>query len=347
MTKEIRLPAEWEPQSAVQMTFPHAGTDWAPYLEEAAECFLAIAREIAQRQRLIVVCADAQSEALRFSNARLPLENTVFCEAPTDDTWARDHSGISVVIDGKPAIYDFAFDGWGCKYPAYNDNRITSRMDAAGIFNAPVCDMQRFVLEGGSIESDGRGTILTTARCLSARLLREARSTHTQLDALTTPLRQLFGAERVLWLHHGFLAGDDTDGHIDTLARFCGEETIAFVRCDTPDDEHFSELQAMEEELRSFRTLSGKPYRLLPLPMAEPLFYNGERLPATYANFLIINNAVLVPFYGSKKDALAAEVLQHAFPKRDIVGIDCSVLVRQHGSLHCLTMQFPKGVVHE
>jgi len=390
MTKEIRLPAEWEPQSAVQMTFPHAGTDWAPYLEEAAECFLAIAREIAQRQRLIVVCADAQSEALRFSNAGLPLENTVFFEAPTDDTWARDHAAISVFIDGKSALCDFNFNGWGNKYPSANDNRLTKRMYDAGLFapNVPLIDMNHVTLEGGAIDSDGCGSILTTARCLTTRWGKEVLSRHCERsEAISTeqnlnkvpnlvkvlphtppsPIHHssfnIHHSLRPLILHHGYLAGDDTDGHIDTLARFCDPQTIAYVQCTNPADEHYAELKSMEEELKSFRTSDGKPYRLLPLPLPPPIYYNCERLPATYANFLILNSAILFPISNNSSqpsqiintfqssqdlaatDAIAAEVLQSAFPNRQIIGIDCHILLRQHGSLHCLTMQFPQSFI--
>jgi len=333
--KNIRFPAEWEPQRAVQMTFPHAGTDWAPYLDEASACFAAIAREIAKREGLVIVCADEASVRRLLGSG---IDYVSFYEMPTDDTWARDHGGITVFAGGKRIIYDFKFNGWGLKYPAGNDNLITSRLAVAGAFgsDAQLVDMQHFVLEGGSVESDGCGAVMTTSRCLLARHGDDA--CHDD----EARLKEYFGADRVLWLHHGYLAGDDTDGHIDTLARFCDAETIAYVCCEDADDEHFTELKAMEEELRIFRTAKGAPYRLLPLPMADAVFYEGERLPATYANFLIINGAVLMPFYDSRKDAIAAEVLQQAFPDREIVGVDCRVLLRQHGSLHCVTMQMPE-----
>jgi len=151
------------------------------------------------------------------------------------------------------------------------------------------------------------------------------------------------GAKRVLWLNHGYLEGDDTDHHIDTLARFCNEHTIAYVQCNDPNDEHFDELKAMEKELRSFVTEEGKPYKLIPLPMADAIYSKGYRLPATYANFLVINEAVLMPFYGTPKDKTAKQQLQKAFPDRTIVGIDCQALIQQHGSLHCTAMQYPQG----
>ena len=201
--------------------------------------------------------------------------------------------------------------------------------------------MQPFVLEGGSIESDGKGTLLTTVECLSS----QNRNEYLQKEELEAYLKDVFGFERILWLENGYLAGDDTASHIDTLARFCSEDTIAYVQCKDESDEHFEELQAMEQELQAFRQADGKPYRLIALPMADPVEWEGERLPATYANFLIINGAVLLPYYKSPKDELAKKALQQAFPEREIIGINCLPLIKQHGSLHCVTMQYPEGVV--
>ena len=198
------------------------------------------------------------------------------------------------------------------------------------------------VLEGGSIESDGRGTILTTSTCL----LSENRNEYMDRAELSDYLQLVFGADRVLWLDHGFLSGDDTDSHVDTLARFCDPETIAYVSCEDPDDPHFEELSLMEQELHRFTTKAGKPYRLIALPMADRVVLDGVRLPATYANFLIINGAVLMPTYHSPKDSLAEAQLQKAFPDREIVGVDCRALIQQHGSLHCVTMQYPEGFLN-
>jgi len=363
----IRLPAEWEKQDAVQMTWFHAATDWAPYINEVRDCFVNIFKEIIKREQIIIICDDATSFS-RDIPININSNSIIVREIKSNDTWARDHAGITVLIDGKPIVYDFSFNGWGGKYPAEYDNLITSHMAASGIFCVPVISKQPFVLEGGSIESDGCNTILTTSRCQLARnrnLIKlsfydncelsegDSRfgnhnyiSSKDDLSFITDKLKSFFGASRILWLHHGYLTGDDTDGHIDTLARFCDPETIAYVQCNDPTDEHFIELQAMEEELCSFRTLSNTSYRLLPLPMADPIYYDDKRLPATYANFLIIHGAVLVPYYNTSKDAIAAEVLQQAFPAHQIVGIDCRVLLRQHGSLHCLTMQYPEGVIN-
>lgn len=341
MKENILFPAEWHPQSAVQLTWPHAQSDWAPILNEVTECFVAIAREIAKREKLLIVCAGEAEVRRRLGN--IPQDNILFREMPANDTWARDHGGISVYVNGKPTVYDFTFNGWGMKYAANYDNLITRTLFRSGAFSPDtgVVNMQPFVLEGGSLETDGKGTLLTTVECIAS----VNRNEYLSREQLECHLKDYFGLTRILRLENGYLAGDDTDSHIDTLARFCDEETIAYVQCADADDEHFVELQAMEKELKAFRTAAGKPYRLVPLPMADPVVWNGERLPATYANFLIINGAVLIPFYSSDKDAIAKETLQKVFAGREIIGIDCRALIKQHGSLHCVAMQYPEGVI--
>ncbi len=342
MEEEILFPAEWYPQSGVQLTWPHEETDWAPILNEVIPCFAAIAREIVKRERLLIVCCD--EAAVRQALGEVDYSRILFRTIDSNDTWARDHGGISVFYGSEPVVYDFVFNGWGMKFPANHDNLITALLFADETFAGDVrrINMQPFVLEGGSIESDGAGTLLTTVECLES-FNRNDYLNHEQLEI---HLREMFGVERILWLYHGYLAGDDTDSHVDTLARFCAEDTIAYVQCADPTDEHFSELQEMEAELRAFTQSDGTPYRLIPLPMADAVEWDGHRLPATYANFLIINNAVLLPFYQSPKDEMAREALRQAFPDREIVGIDCLPLIKQHGSLHCVTMQYPKGFLN-
>lgn len=334
------LPAEWATQDFVQLTWPHADTDWAYMLEEVTECFVNIAREIVKRQQLLIVCVDAEEVETFFSEDEL--QRISFAEMPTNDTWARDHGGISVFEDGKAVVYDFTFNGWGMKFAANHDNQITRKLYQSGIFeNYVYRNCMDFVLEGGSIESDGQGTILTTAECL----LSDNRNNSSR-KVVEQKLRDYFGAEQILWLDHGYLAGDDTDSHVDTLARLCPNNTIAYVKCDDETDEHYEALKKMEEELQSFSTLKdGGSYNLIPLPMADAVYdEDGERLPATYANFLIINGAVLLPVYNSDKDAIAIAQMQKAFPEHEIVPIDCNALIKQHGSLHCVTMQYPKNI---
>lgn len=341
MEDKIILPAEWYPQSAIQLTWPHKDTDWAPILDEVIPCFVSIAKEVIKREKLLIVCVDEQ--AVREQLGEVDYSRVLFREMETNDTWARDHGGISVFDEGVPCVYDFVFNGWGMKFAANYDNLITRNLFAQGTFSDSVLpvNMQPFVLEGGSIESDGKGTLLTTVECLAS----VNRNEYLQKEELENYLKEVFGFERILWLENGYLAGDDTDSHVDTLARFCSEDTIAYVQCTEPDDEHFDELQAMEQELQAFTQANGAPYRLIALPMADKVEWEGERLPATYANFLIMNGAVLLPFYQSPKDAVAKAALQEAFPDREIVGIDCLPLIKQHGSLHCVTMQYPEGFI--
>ena len=341
MENTIILPAEWYPQSAVQLTWPHVDTDWAPILDEVVPCFVAIAKEVIKREKLLIVCSDA--EAVRAQLGGVDESRILFREMETNDTWARDHGGISLFDQGQPVIYDFVFNGWGMKFAANKDNLITRNLAAQHTFAAdiPVINMQPFVLEGGSIESDGAGTLLTTVECLAS----VNRNEYLQKEELEAYLKEVFGVQRILWLENGYLAGDDTDSHVDTLARFCRVDTIAYVLCTDETDEHFEELQAMEQELQAFRQMNGEPYRLVPLPMADPVEWEGERLPATYANFLIMNGAVLLPFYNSPKDEMARKALQQVFPEREVIGINCLPLIKQHGSLHCVTMQYPEGFI--
>src|ERR1035437_2668815 len=332
------LPAEWAEQQFVQLTWPHSETDWADMLDEVNECFVKIAREIIKHEDLLIVCTDTDEVEKLLGDA--DLSRITFAEMPTNDTWARDHGGITVLEDVKPIIYDFTFNGWRMKFAANYDNLITRKLYTAGIFGDTAHkNCFNFVLEGGSIESDGEGTLLTTSECL----LSDNRNNKTK-EEIETKLKESFGLKQVLWLNHGYLIGDDTDSHVDTLARFCSPNTIAYVKCEDETDKHFLELKAMELELKTFLSSKNKPFNLIPLPMASGIYEDGGRLPATYANFLIINGAVLMPTYNSPKDEIAKQQLQKAFPDREIVGVNCLALIKQHGSLHCVTMQYPKSV---
>jgi agmatine deiminase len=256
----------------------------------------------------------------------------------SNDTWARDFGPITICENGKPVLLDFTFTGWGGKFDAGLDNQITAKLHAAGAFGKTPLRTVDLILEGGSIESDGEGTLLTTAECL----LNPNRNAHLDKQQVEVLLSKELGFENFHWLENGWLAGDDTDAHIDTLARLCPDSTILYVRCDDPGDEHFPALRNMEDELQKL-----PDYRLLPLPWPKAKFDDeGNRLPATYANFLIINGAVLVPTYNDpENDAVALATVKKAFPDCKIIGIDCSALILQHGSLHCVTMQIPKGVL--
>lgn len=342
MNPQIILPSEWFPQSGIQLTWPHADTDWAYMLNEVDACFVQIAEEIAKREKLLIVSPQPEQVKILLAQ-KIDLDQIRFFKCESNDTWARDHGGISIFSDGTPVLLDFSFNGWGLKFAANYDNLITGKCFESGVFDARYENRLDFVIEGGSIESDGEGTLLTTSECLLSR----NRNAQWNRHEIETYLKQTLGLKQILWLDYGYLSGDDTDSHIDTLARLCPDHTIAYVQCRNPKDEHYNALQKMENQLREFRTLSGNPYRLLPLPMADPIYdEEGERLPATYANFLIINGAVLYPTYDQPlNDRKAADILECAFPGYEIVGIDCRALIRQHGSLHCVTMQYPMGII--
>lgn len=346
MAKKVKktsyfFPPEWYKQSAIQLTWPHFGTDWNYMLEEIVSCYVKIARTILKYQKLIIVCRDASAVKFQLEPDKAALKNLKLVELPSNDTWARDHAGISVFNGKQKLLLDFTFNGWGLKFASNFDNQINRGLFAKEVFAKSVKYVNRkdIVLEGGALESDGQGTLLTTSECL---LSPNRNSSYTQKE-IEQYLIETFGLKRVLWLDHGYLSGDDTDSHIDTLARFCDEHTIAYVKCDDQEDEHYEALSKMEEQLRSFKDFEGNPYNLIELPMAARVMVDGERLPATYANFLIMNELVIVPFYNTPKDQVAAEQLQKAFPTREVIGIDCSAIIKQHGSLHCITMQYPEG----
>lgn len=336
---QVYYPAEWYSQSGIQITWPHIGSDWADILEEVTFSYISLSKEILKREKLLVVVPHGYN--IRGFFTKEEQRNLICVDVDSNDTWARDHGAISVFVDGNPVLLDFGFNGWGLKFAANFDNLITTKLFQNSIFKSSVSyqNHMNFILEGGSVESDGRGTIITTSRCLLA----SNRNQPMVKDDIECYLKQSLGAERVLWLNHGYLAGDDTDSHVDTLVRFCDENTIAYVKCDDVDDEHYTELKAMEEELKTFVTKEGVGYNLVALPMADAFYGDNGRLPATYANFLILNDAVLMPVYESTKDKVAAQLLQEVFTDREIVGIDSRTFIKQYGSVHCLTMQFPEG----
>ena len=342
MEKTISLSSEWAEQDAVLMAWPHKGTDWNNILDEVQECYSQIINIITRfDETIILLVPDEENRKFvteKFGNKVYPLI------IPVNDTWARDFGPLFVKKGTYFICNDFKFNGWGLKFAADKDNLVTGLMSCHNIFSEEASYQNRlnFVLEGGSIESDGEGTLLTTAECL----LSPNRNGEWNRLEIEEYLKSTFGLKRVLWLNNGALQGDDTDSHIDTLARFCDRETIVYVKCENKRDVHFEQLSYMEEELKSFRTIEGKPYRLIPLPMPEPIYFEEERLPATYANFLIINKAVLVPTYSSIYDKDAIDALSSLYPDKTVIGVDCSALIKQHGSLHCITMQLPAGTIN-
>lgn len=345
MTHNYRLPPEWAPQSSVMLTWPRSDGDWSPDYASVERCHTQLASEISKHEQVLITCMDAaHADKIRRMVKAVGgrPERLHLYALPSNDAWARDHGPITVLKDGRPTLLDFVFNGWGAKYPHQDDNRITQALHARGAFGATPLESYELVLEGGSIEVDGEGTLLTTESCL----LNPNRNPMLNRAQIEAQLRRRLGVDRFLWLKQGAIDGDDTDGHIDTLARFCDARTIAYQACDDRNDPHYSDLQAMAAELRALRRKDGEPYALLPLPWPQAIHdRTGRRLPATYANFLIINGAVLVPTYNDAADAAALAALQPAFPGREIVPVMCRPLIYQYGSLHCVTMQLPSGIV--
>ncbi|MCF7220520.1 agmatine deiminase family protein [Marilutibacter chinensis] len=348
---ELRFPAEWEPQSAILIAWPHADTDWAERLGEVEETYIALVAAITRFQPVVICVADADIETyaeMRLRSNRVDMARVRFVEAAYDDTWLRDSGPISLTYPPGQSrrfrLLDFRFTGWGGKFEAHRDDALVGALDDIGLFANNDRQIIDFALEGGAIDTDGKGTLLTTWQCLHER--------HPELEReeLTTRLAGWLQQERVLWLDHGYLEGDDTDAHVDTLARFASTDSIVYQACDDAADSHHAELTAMGAELAALRTRDGRPYRLFPLPWARPVIDQGRRLAASYANFLIINGAVLMPAYGvtpdeRRADDAAAAVLAQAFPDREIVQVPCRPLIWQNGSLHCITMQLPQGLL--
>ncbi len=395
------LPAEWESQSAVMLTWPHTGTDWKPYLADITNTYIDLANIITRYEQLLVATPDKSAtwQTLHDSLSPEQMDRVHLYEVDSNDTWARDHGPITMVMRKKQntwmtpiRLLDFKFNGWGEKFKWEKDNAINLQLYYQAAFNADLENHQGFVLEGGSIESDGRGTLFTTSQCLLA----PHRNQPFTRENIDHQLKNFFNLRQVVWLDHGNLVGDDTDGHIDTIVRVAPHDTLLYIGCDDPGDEQYDDFQALEKQLQGLLTFEGYPYRLLKLPMPDPVFDNGEqlitrgkdgvlrdaysgeiyqekkigreigcdkdcdngcgkqcknvplgdRLPATYANFLIINKAVIYPTYNQpEKDEEAKRQIQLAFPDREIIGVDSLTIIRQHGSIHCLTMQLPEGAI--
>ena len=342
MHESPRFPAEWEPQSAILLAWPHAGTDWADRLGDVEDTYIALVQAITRFQPALVCVADDDVETyadIRLRSNRVDMAQVRFVTVAYDDTWLRDSGPISLRDGDRLRLLDFRFTAWGGKFEAGRDDLLVETLAAQGVFGDAARQRIDFALEGGGIETDGNGTLLTTWRCLHERHPDASR------EELTAKLSAWLHQDRVLWLDHGALEGDDTDAHIDTLARFAPGDAIVFQACDDEADSHYADLKAMADEIAALRTRDGKPYRLFPLPWARPVLDEGRRLAASYANFLIVNGAVLMPAYGDAADNAAAAVLAQAFPGREIVQVPCRPLIWQNGSLHCITMQLPEGLV--
>ncbi|MBN8726336.1 MAG: agmatine deiminase family protein [Xanthomonadales bacterium] len=337
-----RLPAEWERQDAILVAWPHAETDWGPRLARIETAYVALAAAITRFQPLLVIVADAEVRdraTTLLTDGDVDAGRVRFIEAAYDDTWLRDSGPITLRDGDRFRLLDFRFTGWGGKFEAGRDDRLVENLITRELFQDAGHQRVDWALEGGAIESDGHGSLLTTWRCLAQR------HPHMSRDEMSAQLMESLAATRVLWLEHGYLQGDDTDAHIDTLARFAPGDAIVYQACDDPGDPHYAELALMCEELLALRNAAGFPYRLHALPWARPVIDEGRRLAASYANYLVLNGGVVMPAYGDPADAEAAAVIAAAHPGREIVQVDARDLIWQNGSVHCLTMQLPAGVV--
>lgn len=335
----FRMPAEWEPQEAVWLSWPRNRETWPGSFRAIPRKFAEIAAHISRREKVRVNVARGLRERARslVEGAGADMANVEFFNHPTNDAWCRDHGPIFVRNGrtGEVALTDWVYNAWGGKYPPFGlDNRIPRLIGRA-------LGLRRFgstmVLEGGSIDVNGAGLLLTTEACL----LNRNRNPRLAREGIERNLRDFLGARTVIWLGDG-IAGDDTDGHVDDLARFCGVRALVTAVERNPRDPNHRPLLENLERLRSLRTPSGARFALAELPMPEPVVHRGRRLPATYANFLVVNGAVLMPaFRQPRRDREAAEVLESCFRGREVISIDCLELVRGLGTLHCISQQQP------
>ncbi len=344
-----KLPAEWYEQDAVILAWPHENTEWGSILDQIEPVYLNLCQTITQRQKLVLIVRDYDLKSKiidHFIAHNIDLGQVEFVIAVNNDIWIRDYGPITVINNkGELKLLNFAFNGWGQKYEEMGyqsvlDNHINDQIIAQCANSTIETESPSFVLEGGAIESDGQGTLLTTKACL-LNPNRNPQLSQTQIEGF---LRDILGVNTIFWLKNGHLQGDDTDSHIDTLVRFAPNQTLVYVSCDDRSDSHYEDLKCLETELKALRTADGQPYRLIPLPWPQPKYNeDGHRLPASYANYLIINGAVLVPTYRDQQDKQAIKQVQTAYPDHEVIGIDCLPLIREFGSLHCMTMQLPKG----
>jgi len=339
-----RLPAEWEPQDAVLLVWPHKNTPWGWLLDDVTQLYEALVSVICDYADLLIAVPEAEIPRVRARLAAMdvPLEYISFHAVESNDVWVRDFGPLTVQTENGLKLLNFTFNGWGEKFTSDLDNQLTEQLVNLNAFPCARMDTVDLILEGGSVDTDGQGALLTTTSCL----LNKNRNPHLSKQEIEQQLKEAFGVKKINWLYSGYLAGDDTDGHIDVLARCCPGNTIVYTACDDTEDEHYDSLKKMESELQEITNAQGEPYRLLALPWPGPYISDdNRRLPATYANFLVVNEAVLVPIYGSLSDEDALEVIARAFPGYEIFGIPCQTLIERGGSLHCISMQLAEGVL--
>lgn len=314
---KIRAFGEWEDQELLMLSIPHINSDWAEYLDEILDSYEKLVKAVSKYQKVLLIAPNL-SDFDRFKK----FDNCEFLQIDTDDTWIRDYGAIDVRRGDEIISYDFKFNAWGGKFNSNKDNMVNKKLFEHFGTKLEEIDL---ILEGGSIDFNGDGVMLTTTECL----LNDNRNRLSK-DELEIKLKDLFGLNKIVWLNHGFIKGDDTDSHVDTLARFIDKNIVAYAACYDKSDEHYEELNLMKQELET------AGFNLVALPLPKPVIYEGKRLGATYCNFIFINNAVIVPTYADKvADEYAINALKSALPNKDIIGVDSRVFIRQNGSLHC------------
>lgn len=323
----IKSIPEWNEQEYLMLSLPHEKSDWKPYLGEIVQAYKEFVRAASEFQKVLLI-APSKSDFVSFEN----MANVEFFICDTNDTWIRDFGAIDILEDNRLKALDFTFNAWGNKFQSELDNEVNSKLFKEK-FKEKLTKID-FILEGGSIDFNGEGVMLTSSNCL----LNENRNSHLDKNQIEAKLKEIFGLKQIIWLENGFIKGDDTDHHIDTLARFIDKNTIAYSVCEDEEDEHYIPLQKMKKELEA------TGFNLIELPLPKPLYYEGRRLGATYANFVFVNDALIIPFYKDKNDEIIRQRLAKALPERKIVGVDARVFLRQNGSLHCSCQNRFKGL---
>lgn len=322
----IKTLAEWNEQECLIVALPHEKTDWNPYLAEILRDYEEFVKIASSFQKVLLI-APGEKDFKPFAH----FKNVEFFAYTCNDTWVRDFGAIDVLEDGRLKSLDFTFNAWGGKFESSLDNALNQALFSQK-FKSKL-ESIALILEGGSVDFNGADVMLTSSHCL----LNHNRNPHLSKEEIERSLKQIFGLKRIIWLNNGFILGDDTDRHIDTLARFIAEDTIAYCTCEDEKDPHFKALKAMEEEL--FKT----GFKLLPMPLPKPIFYDGKRLGASYVNFVFVNGGLIMPFYGDENDERIQSSLAKSLPNRKVVGLDARVFLRQNGSLHCSCQNHFKG----
>ncbi len=336
-----RFPAEFEPHVATWLSWPHKEASWPGKLDAIYPYYAQFIKILAESEKVRINVADEAMKdfALQcIKNAGADLNQVEFYFHPSNDAWCRDHGPAFLInpdaAEQKKVIVDWDYNAWGGKYPPFDLDDVIPTLIGKQ-FNIPVFH-PGIVMEGGSVEFNGKGALLTSTACL----LNPNRNPHLNQSQIEEYLMDFYGVDQILWVDEG-VVGDDTDGHIDDTVRFVNEDTVLTVVEDNPEDENYHILQHNLKQLKEMRLLNGKPLNIIELPMPDAVVFDDQRLPASYANFYIANKSVIVPTFRCAKDEIALQIIQNCFPEREVVGIDSTEIIWGLGSFHCLSQQEP------